>query len=195
MSDASVVDAARLRITLLDIDPAPWREVEVPLSMTFKSLHNTIQAAFLWFNYHLWEFDYDGKIYGVPFDDGMDYRRIYNAETARLIRLRKDSVKSFRYVYDMGDDWQHRVDVVSLFEQPTGTRLPRFVAGEWSRPPEDVGGAPGYERFLSILGDTSHEEYQECINWVGGEFDTNDIQEGAIKAEMKRLSNLRQVKK
>ena len=134
MPDASVVDAARLRITLLDIDPAPWREVEVPLSMTFKSLHNTIQAAFLWFNYHLWEFDYDGKIYGVPFDDGMDYRRIYNAETARLIRLRKDSVKSFRYVYDMGDDWQHRIDVVSLFEQPTGTRLPRFVSGEWSRP-------------------------------------------------------------
>jgi hypothetical protein len=25
-----MTDAARLRITLLDLDPAPWREVEVP---------------------------------------------------------------------------------------------------------------------------------------------------------------------
>ena len=37
-------DAAKLRITLLELDPAPWRDVDVPLSMTFKGLHDTIQG-------------------------------------------------------------------------------------------------------------------------------------------------------
>lgn len=49
----TIADAARLRITLLDLDPAPWREVDVPLSMTLKGLHETIQGAFLWFDCHL----------------------------------------------------------------------------------------------------------------------------------------------
>lgn len=57
---------SRLRITLLDLDPAPWRKIEVPLSMTFKGLHDTIQAAFLWFDSHLWEFDFAGRTYGLP---------------------------------------------------------------------------------------------------------------------------------
>lgn len=34
--------------------------------MTFKGLHDTIQAAFLWFDSHLWEFDFAGRIYGLP---------------------------------------------------------------------------------------------------------------------------------
>lgn len=36
-----VPDAARLRITLFDLAP-PWRVIEVPLSMTFKGLRDTI---------------------------------------------------------------------------------------------------------------------------------------------------------
>ena len=29
-----MTDAIRLRITLLDLDPEPWRKIEMPLSMT-----------------------------------------------------------------------------------------------------------------------------------------------------------------
>ena len=49
-------NAVRLRITLKDIEPAPWRVVDAPLSLTLGSLHNVIQAVFCWWNYHLWEF-------------------------------------------------------------------------------------------------------------------------------------------
>ena len=43
-----IPNAALIRATLLDLDPAPWRAFEVPMSMTLKGLHDTIQAAFLW---------------------------------------------------------------------------------------------------------------------------------------------------
>jgi hypothetical protein len=129
-----VIDTARLRITLFDLDPAPWREVDVPLSMTFKSLHNTIQAAFLWFDYHLWEFTFAGRRYGLPFDDGFDDEKLYNASTARLTRLRDTGVTEFLYIYDMGDYWQHRIDVIKLFEAEKGSRYPQFIVSVTARP-------------------------------------------------------------
>ena len=97
MSQLTEPDAARLRITLLDLDPAPWREIEVPLSMTFKGLHDTIQASFLWQNSHLWEIGFDGRRYGTPFDDDGMFGgvRLYKAETARLTKLRTGKVKEF----------------------------------------------------------------------------------------------------
>ncbi len=92
MTRTAAPDAARLRITLNDLDPRPWREVEVPLSMTFNGLHDTIQAAFLWFNYHLWEFDFAGRRYGLPYDDNFGGDKTYNAKTARLTKLRDSGV-------------------------------------------------------------------------------------------------------
>lgn len=187
-------DAARLRITLLDLDPAPWRLVDIPLSMTFKSLHGTIQAAFLWLDYHLWEFDYGNRRYGLPFDDGFGGPKTYNATTARLTRLADGKIKSFLYTYDMGDNWQHRIDVVDLFEMQTGTRLPRLVEGEWRTPPEDVGGSPGFEMFLEALSDPDHEEHATMLEWHGGPFDAQDIQRDVVDIHISRLAHMRRPK-
>jgi hypothetical protein len=45
------------------------------------------------------------------------------------------------------------------------------VAGARARPPEDVGGVSGYERFLEIIADREDPEYAETIHWCGGYFD------------------------
>ena len=47
MSISTEPDAVRLRVTLLDLKSAPWREIEMPLSMTLNGLHFAIQVAFL----------------------------------------------------------------------------------------------------------------------------------------------------
>lgn len=197
MTETHAPDAARLRITLLDLDPAPWREVDIPLSMTFRGLHDTIQAAFLWFDSHLWEFEFDGRRYGVPFDDfahlGGD--KVYSAETARLTKLRSGKVSDFLYAYDMGDNWEHHIEVVSLFEAPVGSRLPVFVDGQWRTPPEDIGGPPGFEAFLAAISDPSHEEHADALDWYGGSFDHEDIQPSIIKIRMGQLAAMRRPKK
>ena len=45
------------------------------------------------------------------------------------------------------------------------------VAGENARPPEDVGGIPGYYELLEVIADPSHEEHESMVEWCGGSFD------------------------
>ena len=194
MTAAAAPDAARLRITLLDLDPAPWREVEVPLSMTFKGLHDTIQAAFLWFDSHLWEFEFAGRRYGIPPDDDFGGDKVYNANTARLTRLRDTGITEFLYTYDMGDNWEHHIAVLDLFDVPAGSRLPVFLDGQWRTPPEDVGGAPGFEMFLEAINDPGHEEHDHLLDWYGKPFDPNDIERDIVKIQIARLAAMRRPK-
>ena len=60
---------ASVRIELRDSDPVIWRQVEVPTSITLKVLHNVIQVAMGWFDYHLWEFTIAKRRYGLPIDE------------------------------------------------------------------------------------------------------------------------------
>ena len=48
---------------------------------------------------------------------------------------------------------------------------PRCIKGKRACPPEDCGGPWGYKDFLKILKDPKHEEHDEMLEWVGGEFD------------------------
>ena len=63
MTDETI---ARLRITLNDTSPEVWRVVDVPLTANLKMLHDIIQAAMGWQDYHLWEFQAGGRRYGLP---------------------------------------------------------------------------------------------------------------------------------
>ncbi len=44
---------ARIRISLSDIEPEIWRRVDVPLEASLKMLHDIIQRAMGWMDYHL----------------------------------------------------------------------------------------------------------------------------------------------
>jgi len=55
----------QFKITLLDIEPAIWRRIQVP-DCTLTDLHEYIQAAFGWENYHLHQFEIDGVTYREP---------------------------------------------------------------------------------------------------------------------------------
>jgi hypothetical protein len=46
----------RISITLLDVDPAIWRRIEVPASMTLECLHEVIQTVMNWADCHLHHF-------------------------------------------------------------------------------------------------------------------------------------------
>ncbi|KJS35198.1 MAG: hypothetical protein VR74_17755 [Hyphomonas sp. BRH_c22] len=189
-----MIDAARLRITLHDLNPAPWRVIEVPLSMSLKNLHDAIQAAFLWQDYHLWEFEIGDKRYGMPFDDDPDMK-VHKASIAKLTRLKSMKGESFLYTYDFGDNWEHRIDVLDVFEAETGARLPRFIEGEYRTPPEDVGGPHGYEMFLEAISDPSHEEHDQMLNWYGRKFDPQNIDRQTVRLWFGSLAKARPAKK
>ena len=83
---------------------------------TLDQVHEVIQAAFGWWNYHLHECRIDGVDYGVPDPDEDWGPPVTDESTVRLDSVAKAGSK-FEYVYDFGDNWRHKV-VVEKVTQP-----------------------------------------------------------------------------
>lgn len=165
---------AELRITIEDIDPPVWRQLLVPRSMTLADLHDVIQEAFGWWDYHLHEYE----VGGLSFGDAEYLNEMLSEEDRHSfpedqVRLRDFSAQTphFFYVYDFGDNWVHRIELVGLRVMEPGRRYPACVGGARSRPPEDVGGTSGYRQFLDILADPEDPEHNDMRRWAGPGFD------------------------
>ena len=127
----------QLRITLLDVDPPIWRRVLVPSDATLGDLNFVLQATMGWTNSHLHQFTIDGADYSDPqteVDDTEDEFAVTLEEVVPAERAR------FTLLYDFGDGWEHEVVVEKILPREPGQRLPRCLAGERARPPEDCGG-------------------------------------------------------
>ena len=74
------------------------------------------------------------------------------------------------YTYDVGDNWRHIVLLEDILPRRRRVDYPWCVEGERACPPEDCGGAHGYEDFLNIIMDPGHEEHNSMLEWAGGEF-------------------------
>ena len=77
-------EIATLRIELKDSDPLIWRQVDVPTSITLKTLHNIIQVAIGWCDCHLWEFTIAKRRYGLPVDEDWGTEPRIDASKVRL---------------------------------------------------------------------------------------------------------------
>jgi hypothetical protein len=171
----------QLRITLLEVDPPIWRSVLVPSDVTLGDLNFILQATMGWTNSHLHQFTVDGAEYSDPrleVDDTEDEFAVTLEEVAPAERSR------FTLLYDFGDGWEHEVVVEKILPREPGQRLPRCVAGERARPPEDCGGPWGYQDFLEAIGDPEHEEHDAMLEWVGGAFDPEAFDLAALNRRL-----------
>lgn len=163
MADATVL---RLRVTLRGVEPPIWRRVDVPAGMTLRQLHEVVQDVMGWTRSHLHEFEIGSRRFGAVDDDApvelLDDRDVTIDEALQAGEA--------LYLYDFGDEWSHDIVVEDRFDAP-GDAAARCVAGERACPPEDVGGARGYEQFLEAIADPDHEQHDELVEWWGGPFD------------------------
>lgn len=167
------VNAVTIRISLDEIEPEVWRRLVLPAQWNLEQLHLAIQAAFNWWNYHLYEFRIGGLRYGdveVLSEDAFDDDpRVFDFREVRLRDFGQGSV--FNYHYDFGDNWCHTIVIEEFVALGVTPKLGTCVGGARARPPEDVGGVSGYERFLDIMSDKTDDEYADTKRWCGGHFD------------------------
>ncbi len=160
----------QLKVTLKGTKPAVWRRVLVDGASTLDHVHDVIQAAFGWWDYHLHDFEIDGTNYGVP-DPDDDWGVPTTAESG----FRLDSVAEvgsrFLYRYDFGDNWRHDVVVEKVVPSDGTTVVPACVDGRRACPPEDCGGVGGFEHLLEILADSRHPEHSDRREWIGRKYD------------------------
>jgi hypothetical protein len=64
----------------------------------------------------------------------------------------------------------------------------RCLTGRRAGPPEDCGGIWGYGDLLRILSDPSDAEYQERIEWLGGELDPEAFDLDAVNEALDMLA-------
>ncbi len=177
----------QLRIELKQVEPLVWRRVLVPENVTLAKLNGILQWAMGWHGGHLHEYEIKRRSYGIPDDEWPSTEPVIDERRVRLKTLVEAGARSFTYLYDFGDHWEHSIKVEDLV-MPEGAKV-RCLAGENACPPEDVGGPPGYFEFLLALKDPTHTEHAHMLKWIGGAFDPtafnlDDINErlAAIKA-------------
>lgn len=179
---------ARLRIELDGIDPKVWRVVEVPLTTTLTGLHKVIQAAMLFDDVHLFQFDVGDARYAIPDPEWEDVRKTVDAGSVTLGTLIDLGVGSFSYTYDFGDNWQHAVTIETVATADPAVDYPRFIDGRRRAPPEDVGGIPGFEQFLDAMANPRHPERKALLRWYGRPFDPDDIDLPGITARTGKIA-------
>jgi hypothetical protein len=173
----------QLKVSLLGVSPAVWRRLLVASSATLDELHQTIQIAMGWSNAHLHVFIQDNVCYGeisksspVTFVDESKYR---------LEHLLREEKQSLHYVYDLGDEWEHKITLEKKLSYDINMMLPSCVEASRACPPEDVGGAIGYEAFLEAITDSSHPHHRDMLAWFGGKFDADRIDLGLTNDMLK----------
>ncbi|ETK36318.1 plasmid pRiA4b ORF-3 family protein [Microbispora sp. ATCC PTA-5024] len=153
----------RIKVTLAGSRPPIWRRLEVPSTITLRELHEVLQAAFGWEDYHLWVFESPLGRYGVADRE----LQITSAAAKRLGHVVPAPKDRLGYTYDFGDNWEHAILVEAVAAAEPGVAYPRCLTGRRACPPEDCGGIWGYEYLLEILADPMHEEHEDRLEWLG----------------------------
>ncbi len=160
----------QLHIELRGAKPKIWRRVLVPETITLAKLHAVIQVVFGWGGGHLHEFHVGEERFGTPDREYDAFGEVRSERTTRLAGA-LGAARTMNYVYDFGDNWQHRIKVEkTLPAAPAGT-LPMCVAGANATPPDDCGGIYGYYDFVAAVTDPNHPEHVEMTEWIGGPWD------------------------
>ncbi len=171
-----------LKIQLVDIEPAIWRRFVVPVGITLDRLHDVIQIVMGWTDSHLHEFTIGNKRYTEypeSREEGLACGRF------RLGDLLKQKGRTFLYMYDFGDSWEHELVLEeNRYFNPEQRSELFCLEGERACPPEDVGGVPGYFEFCNALKDSNHEEHESYMEWSGGEFDSEKFDADAVNLEL-----------
>lgn len=147
----------RVRLDLHGAKPPVWRRLELPGDLTLPRLHDVIQTAMGWQDSHLHRFR-TGRDHRSPhfvtridFDEGDEGTL---EDDIRLDQLVTEKGDELWYEYDFGDGWDHVLVVERVLADPPA--VPTCTAGRMACPPEDCGGAGGYE---------------ELANWVRSGYD------------------------
>jgi Plasmid pRiA4b ORF-3-like protein len=169
----------QIKIKLLGVSKPPvWRQLQLSADIRLDRLHEIIQTALGWENYHMHCFSSGGTEFGMP-DPELGFT---DERRTRLDELIGGIGDRLRYTYDFGDDWEHEIIVEHLLDPDPDLHYPVLVAAKGACPPEDCGGAWGYAELKEILADPDHEHHQEMLEWLGLD-DASEFDPGAVPSD------------
>ncbi|MGC8645570.1 MAG: plasmid pRiA4b ORF-3 family protein [Thermoplasmata archaeon] len=179
----------KLRISIRGISPPIWRKLLVSPETALHNLHLMIQAAFGWYNYHLYEFSHQGLNFSRPDDWDEPASEDMDSTKITLGDLNLQRGTKFLYTYDFGDNWEHIILVQDILDYDPQMSVPACIGGKRNAPPEDCGGVWGYYNVLRIAEDPNDPEHNETVEWLG-EYDPESFD---IDSANRAVRNYREI--
>ena len=120
------------------------RDIEIRGDQTLDDLHWAIFAAFDRDDEHLYEFvlgktprDHTAVRYGMMVDTGGDDEE---ASETFMSDLGLNLKRAFWYMFDFGDSWWHRIEVLKIATPEPKKRYPRITERQGKSPPQYPDG-------------------------------------------------------
>jgi hypothetical protein len=180
---------AELEVSLTHVTPKVVRVLAVPFGIRLDRLHLVFQAAMGWSNSRLYLFEARGAAWGLP-DPEIPYDNVLPSNAFTLAELVIDAgCRSFKYLYDLGDEWRCSVRIQKLTAPVAGVTYPLLLAAKGRTPPEDIGGPLGYEDYLLALCDPAHERRAAYHEAYGLDFDPARIDIAEIDRAIATLNS------
>lgn len=130
-----------LRIELVGAMPPVRREVRLPREIPLTVLHWVIQSVMGWEDCHLHGFAKGKKYWGAPVvwvPEPMEPNE--NPEAGTTLARLLGRARTATYMYDFGDDWEHRLTVLTT--DPDDVDHIELVGGEGGFPPGGLRRRP-----------------------------------------------------
>lgn len=171
----------QIKIELEDTNPLVWRTLEVASNMCLERFSEVVEEAMGWDSYHLHQFVNKNGCYMPPEKQdelGLEFPSddIFDSTQISVGELFAGEGSSFRYEYDFGDSWMHKITLLSQENYKKGEE-PSIVLldGANACPPEDCGGVLGYQKMLEALKKPRSKEARRYKDWLGYDFDPNEF--------------------
>lgn len=164
----------KLKVKLVEAPMPIWRRLVIRAGCRLNLVHHILQITMGWTNSHLYEFKFADRRFG-DLATADDDDEVEDSSKFSLDQLLKKPGQKLVYNYDFGDCWEHDIELEEIMPADDIGGVARCLAGKRACPPEDVGGVPGYARFLEIIEDPEHPERKEMLTWIGSEFDPDSF--------------------
>ncbi|MGA9407714.1 MAG: plasmid pRiA4b ORF-3 family protein [Bacteroidota bacterium] len=174
-----------IKAILSGSEPLIWRRFVVPGEYKLSKLHRVLQVVMGWGEAHLHEFIFNGVSFGEPSPEYGDVK-MFDHKKMTLSGMIHEEKRSFTYIYDFGDGWQHELTVERIAAPEKDARYPICLAGERACPPEDCGGMGGYDDLLEALENPKTEDQKELAEWVG-DFNPEVFDLEKVNSRLKRI--------
>lgn len=140
-------------------NPKVWRQISIPISLSFHELHVIIQKAFGWRDSHLYLFSENGfhSLLSIcsPHDSEAALKASEISAAAILMKMHNsymynpEQARKLKYIYDYGDSWEHEITSIEFDRDNDGGA--DVLAGGGACPPENCSGIHGFEDLKSCL--------------------------------------------
>lgn len=164
----------RVRVDLDRARPPIWRRLDLRSDLTLDVVHQVLQAAFGWLDYHLYRFSLGGgafdpgsEMFLCPFDVREGEVEGEPVSEVRLDETLQEAGDVLHYLYDYGDSWELSIRLEGMRPAEERDRLAVCVDGRRAAPPEDCGGLTTAEELAEVLEDPAlfdHDQVNAALD-------------------------------